>query len=155
MKCMSISFVRIYAVLAFLWFIALNFLTFQKGTESVAVSRRLARVIKSVVGIGFYVDEGDIEKRLRFLAHPIGFGILAVLSINAVIAMCLVAAGENAGGVGRRGIVIVIAFLVFWSVASEVLKRRIPGRHCNGVDIIGNLIGVGVGSVGAVLAVMG
>ena len=154
MKGMSISIVCIHAVLAVLWFIALNFLTFQKGAESVAVSGRLAGVIKNIVGIGFYVDEGDIEKRIRFLAHPIGFGVLAVLSINAVIAMCVVITGANAAGVGRRGTVVVIIFMVFWSVASEMLKRRIPGRHCNGIDIVGNLIGVGAGSVGAVLAVI-
>lgn len=154
MECMSIGFVSVYAVLAVLWFIALNFLTFQKDAESVAVSGRLAGVIKNVVGIGFYVEEGDIEKRLRFLAHPIGFGVLAVLSINAVMAMCLVAAGENAAGAGMRGTVVVIIFTVFWSVASEVLKRCIPGRHCNGVDIIANLISVGVGSAGTVLTVI-
>ena len=118
------------------------------------MSRRLAGVIKSVAGIGFYVDEEDIEKRLRFLAHPIGFGVLAVLSLNAVMAMCLVAVGENAAEAGRRGTVVVIIFMVFWSVASEVLKGRIPGRHCNGVDIIGNLIGVGVGSLGTVFTVI-
>ena len=73
MECMSIGFVCIYAVLAVHWFIALNFLTFQKDAES---------------------------------------------------------------------------------VASEMLKRRIPGRHCNGIDIVGNLIGVGAGSVGAVLTVI-
>ena len=154
MKGMSISFVCIYAVLAVLWFIALNFLTFQKGTESVAVSGRLAGVIKNIVGIGFYVDEGDIEKRISFLAHPIGFGVLAVLSINAVIAMSVVTTGANAAEAGRRGIVIVVAFLIFWSLASEMLKRRIPGRHCNGIDIIGNLIGVGMGSVGSLLTLM-
>lgn len=107
------GFVCIYAVLAVLWFIALNFLTFQKDAESVAVSGRLAGVIKSVAGIGFHVDEGDIEKRLRFLAHPIGFGVLAVLSLNAVMAMCLVAAGENAAEAGRRGTVGLILFKEF------------------------------------------
>ena len=56
MECMSIGFVCIYAVLAVLWFIALNFLTFQKCAESVAVSGRLAGVIKSVVGIGKYIS---------------------------------------------------------------------------------------------------
>ena len=38
------------------------------------------------------------------------YAVLAVLSINAVMAMCLVAAGENAAEAGRRGTVVVIAF---------------------------------------------
>lgn len=157
MEFMNTSFLIIYAILAVIWFIALNFLTFQKGTESVAVSRRLAGVIKRAIGISgvdFCADEGDIDKRLRFLAHPIGFGVLAALSINAVRAMCAVVAGENADGVSRKGLVVAIAFLVFWSIASEVMKKCIPGRHCNEIDIIGNLIGVGMGSVGSLLTLM-
>ena len=33
------------------------------------------------------------------------------------------------------------------SVISEVLKIRIPGRHCNGIDMVGNIICVGIGVV--------
>ena len=45
-----------------------------------------------------------------------------------------------------RAIIAVVA-LISWSVISEVLKIRIPGRHCNGIDMVGNIIGVGIGVV--------
>ena len=132
--------ISIYGILAILWFLILNFMTFQKGSESVEVSGRIAGVIKNLVGLGFYVDEKDVERGLRFLAHPMGFGVLTGLSLSALI-------------VAERSdrIAIVVAFLLFWSVASEVLKIPISGRHCHGIDVIGNFIGVGVGSVGSVL----
>ena len=140
MKCMKDC---IYAVSALLWFLILNFLTFQKGTESVEVSGRIAGVIKSLVSFGFHVDDGVLEKRIRFLAHPIGFGVLAGLSLSALIV------AEKSDWIA-----MIIAFLLFWSIASEVLKIPISGRHCHGFDIVGNLIGVGVGSVGSLLTTM-
>ena len=100
-------------------------------------------MIKNLVGIGFYVGEKDIERSLRFLAHPMGFGVLTGLSLSALIVV------ERSDWIA-----IVVAFLLFWSIASEVLKIPISGRHCHGIDVIGNFIGVGIGSVGSLLTVM-
>ena len=88
--------------------------------------------MESVIGIAFYTDEEVLERRIRFLAHPIEFAVLTVLALMAV---------------GRSGAIIGVVALILWSVISEVLKVRIPGRHCNGIDMVGNIIGVGVGVV--------
>ena len=121
---------EVFSILTVLWFCVMCFFTFQPGPATIAVSGRLTKVVESVIGVAFYTDEECLERRIRFLAHPIEFFILTVLALMAV---------------GRSGTIIVVVALISWSVISEVLKIRIPGRHCNGIDMVGNIIGVGVG----------
>ena len=129
MNDMSINF---FAVLTAAWFCVMCFFTFQPGPGTIAVSGRLTKVVESVIGIAFYTDEEVLERRIRFLAHPIEFAVLTVLTLKAV---------------GRSGAIIGVVALILWSVISEGLKIRIPGRHCNGIDMVGNIIGVGIGVV--------
>ena len=121
----------IYIILTILWFCVMCFFTFQPGPDTVKVSGRVTRVVEDVIGVLFYTDEDILERRIRFLAHPIEFAILTVLGLKAV---------------GRRLTIITIGELILWSVVSEELKKHIPGRHCNGIDMIGNIIGVGIGT---------
>ena len=123
---------EIFTILTILWFCVMCFFTFQPGPGTIAVSGRLTKVVESVIGIAFYTDEEYLERRIRFLAHPIEFAVLTVLALKAV---------------GRNGTIIGVVALILWSVISELLKVRIPGRHCNGIDMVGNIIGVGVGVV--------
>ncbi|MBQ8947350.1 MAG: VanZ family protein [Lachnospiraceae bacterium] len=130
---------EVFTILTVLWFCVMCFFTFQLGPGTIAVSGRLTKVVESVIGIAFYTDEEVLERRIRFLAHPIEFFILTVLTLKAV---------------GRSGAIIIVVALILWSVISEVLKVRIPGRHCNGIDMVGNIIGVGIGVLISVLATM-
>ena len=130
---------EIFTILTILWFCVMSFFTFQPGPGTIAVSGRLTKVVESVIGIAFYTDEEYLEGRIRFLAHPIEFAVLTVLALMAV---------------GRSGAIIGVVTLILWSVISEVLKIRIPGRHCNGIDMVGNIIGVGIGVLISVLAAM-
>ena len=126
-------------ILTIIWFGIMSFFTFQPGAGTIAVSGRLTKVVESVIGIAFYTDEEVLERRIRFLAHQIEFAVLTVLALKAV---------------GRSGALIGVVALILWSVISEVLKVRIPGRHCNGTDMVGNIIGVGIGVLISVLAAM-
>ena len=130
---------EVFSILTVLWFCVMCFFTFQPGSGTVKVSGRLTKVVESVIGIAFYTDEEVLERRIRFLAHPIEFAVLTVLTLKAV---------------GRSGTIIVVVALTLWSIISEVLKVRIPGRHCNGIDMVGNIIGVGIGTLISVLAAM-
>ena len=123
---------EVFTILTVLWFCVMCFFTFQPGPGTIAVSGRLTKVVESVIGIAFYTDEEVLERRIRFLAHPIEFAVLTVLTLKAV---------------GRSGAIIGVVALILWSVISEGLKIRIPGRHCNGIDMVGNIIGVGIGVV--------
>ena len=131
--------INVFALLTAAWFCVMSFFTFQPGPGTIAVSGRLTKVVESVIGIAFYTDEEVLERRIRFLAHPIEFAVLTVLALKAV---------------GRSGAIIAVVALISWSVISEVLKVRIPGRHCNGIDMVGNIIGVGVGVLISVIATM-
>ena len=128
---------EVFTILTVLWFGVMCIFTFQPGEQTVRVSGSLTRVVESVIGIAFYTDEEVLERRLRFLAHPVEFAVLTVLAL-------LTLSNFKAG---TRGAIITVVALILWSVVSEVLKVRIPGRHCNGIDMVGNLIGVGVGVV--------
>ena len=121
---------EVFSILTVLWFCVMCFFTFQPGPGTIAVSGRLTKVVESVIGIAFYTDDEYLERQIRFLAHPIEFAVLTVLTLKAV---------------GRSGTIIGVVALILWSIISEVLKVRIPGRHCNGIDMVGNIIGVGVG----------
>lgn len=121
-----------FTILTILWFCVMCFFTFQPGPGTIAVSGLLTKVVESVIGIAFYTDEEVIERRIRFLAHPIEFAVLTVLTLKAV---------------ERSGTIIAVVALISWSVVSEVLKVHIPGRHCNRIDMVGNIIGVGIGVV--------
>ena len=130
---------EVFTILTVLWFCVMSFFTFQPGPGTIAVSGRLTKVVESVIGIAFYTDEEVLERQIRFLAHPVEFAVLTVLAFMAV---------------GRSGAIIAVVALILWSVISEVLKVRIPGRHCNGTDMVGNIIGVGIGVLISVLAAM-
>ena len=121
-----------FTILTILWFCVMCFFTFQPGPGTIAVSGLLTKVVESVIGIAFYTDEEVLERRIRFLAHPIEFAVLTVLTLKAV---------------ERSGTIIAVVALISWSVVSEVLKVHIPGRHCNRIDMVGNIIGVGIGVV--------
>ena len=87
-------------MLTVLWFGVLSFLTFQRGTETIEVSGRLARIIKGMISLRFYTDEVYLEKELRMAAHPIGFGILTVLSLSTLLAARAgVLSGQRTGSV--------------------------------------------------------
>ena len=131
--------INIFALLTVAWFCVMCFFTFQPGEQTLKASGRVTKVVESVIGIAFYTDEEVLERRIRFLAHPIEFAVLTVLALMAV---------------GRSGTIIVVVALILWSIISEVLKVRIPGRHCNGIDMVGNIIGVGIGTLISVLAAM-
>ena len=132
---------EVFTILTVLWFGVMCIFTFQPGEQTVRVSGSLTRVVEKVIGVAFYTDEEVLEKRLRFLAHPLEFAVLTVLALLTL----------SNFKTGTRGAIITVVALILWSIVSEVLKVRIPGRHCNGIDMIGNLIGVGVGGVIAVL----
>ncbi|MBR2259037.1 MAG: VanZ family protein [Blautia sp.] len=38
-----------------------------------------------------------------------------------------------------------VGVVVAWSILDEVTKIPIPGRHCNLVDVVLNLVGTGIG----------
>ena len=128
---------EVFTILTVLWFCVMCFFTFQPGPGTIEVSGRLTKVVESVIGIAFYTDEEVLEKRLRFLAHPVEFAVLTIL--------CLLTLSNFK--TGKRGAIITVGVLIVWSIVSEVLKRNIPGRHCNGIDMVGNIIGVGIGVV--------
>ncbi|MBQ8945396.1 MAG: VanZ family protein [Lachnospiraceae bacterium] len=135
---------EVFTILTVLWFGAMCIFTFQLGEQTVRVSGSLTRIVESVIGIAFYTDAELLEKRLRFLAHPVEFAVLTIL--------CLLTFSNFK--TGTRGAIITVGVLIVWSVVSEVLKRNIPGRHCNGIDMVGNMIGVGIGVLISVLAAM-
>ena len=66
------------------------------------------------------------ESFLRSFAHVVLFFLLAVFA---------------ALGFGWLG----VGFCFVWSVADEVTKRGVEGRHCSAVDILLNLAGVVLG----------
>ncbi len=131
---------RVLCALTIIWFILLSFISFQPGDETTLISGGIAEAAENAFGSPFSTTR-ELELRIRAVAHPVSFFLLAVLLFLTV----------DAGGARLLGMLAALGVLIGWSFVSEVIKIPIPGRDFNWPDVIGNIVGVFIGFAAVLL----
>ena len=130
----------VLTIILLFWVGFILFLSFQTGTDTANTSMGLTKYI-----LQFFFD-GEIpynvlqqwHMTLRLWAHPLLFFLYAVLAMRLAVEI-----------IKKNAISFAVASVsgIALAVFSEVGKWNIPGRHCDGGEMLLNIAGVMVGTV--------
>lgn len=114
-------------ILTILWFLFMNWLSYQNGDKTLETSMELAKLFAFINS-----DATIVSRYLRRSAHIVLFAILTIL-----LGITLYLGNKSSW---------ILLLPAIWGYVDECTKPLVEGRHFSWFDVGLNLVGVAIGN---------